>query len=644
MVTFQELQKYMQNKLEEGKAQKYINVSGESLEDALKQASIELGLPVKKLDFEVLDPGSKGVFGVGKKPTLILAYKSSVGGGIEEESFGDMSFGEGEDQPVDGRFSLRKDNGILLLRVSPPENGGLRVTEKQVFEAIANRFTEPFDRALVSKIVKKADDEAVVIAEYSHSSLENSLITYEVVDLEMKAYILIRPPGPKGADPDAMAIKEFLKANNIIFGHLDHVIDEISDMPVYNERILVAEGEKPVNGSDGRIVYNFETETNKIRLKEIDGKVDYKELNKINNVVEGQMLAKIVAPQRGANGHTVTGKALPAKDGKPATLEVGNNVKLSDDGTQAIATANGQVMVIGGKITVEPVYTVNGNVDLKSGNVLFLGSVMIKGNVEDGFAVKAAGNIEIHGSVGKCELDAEGDIIVRQGINGKATGIIRAGGSIWSKFIENTNVEASGHVVVSDGIINSNVNSDKKIICRGKRASIVGGNLRATEIITAKTLGSIAGMETILEVGNDPKTKAKHEDLLTRKTTAEKSLEEIKLNIITLEKAKKVKKTLPEDKEKFLATMIRQKKEVEANIEEINDEIKDVESYLSQLKSNGKISASGKVFPGVKVLIKDAPLEVRNDFKAVTFVYENGLVKVTRFTETEDEKEFGLEK
>jgi len=644
MVTFQELQKYMQTKLEEGKTQKYINVSGETLEDALKQASIELGLPIKKLDYEVLDPGSKGVFGVGKKPTLILAYKSSSDTNIDEESFGDMSFEEGEDHAVDGTFSLRKDNGLLLLRVSPPENGGVRVTEKQVLEAIANRFTEAFDRTLVSKIVKKADDESVVIAEFSYSSLENALITYEVVDLEMKAYIVIRPPGPKGSDPDSMTIKEFLKANNVIFGHLDEVIEELSDMPAYNERVLVAEGQKPVNGTDGRIVYNFETETNKIRLKEIDGKVDYKELNKINNVVEGQMLAKIIPPQRGANGHTVTGKVLPAKDGKTATLEVGNNVKLSEDGTQAIASANGQVLVIGGKITVEPVYTVNGNVDLKSGNVLFLGSVMVKGNVEDGFAVKAAGNIEIHGSVGKCELDAEGDIIVRQGINGKSTGLIRAGGSIWSKFIENTNVEASGHVVVSDGIINSVVNCDKKIICRGKRASIVGGSLRATEIITAKTLGSIAGMETILEVGNDPKTKAQHEDLLNRKLTAEKSLEEIKLNILTLEKAKKVKKTLPEDKEKFLATMIRQKKEVEANIEEILDDIKDVESYLAQLKSNGKISASGKVFPGVKVLIKDAPLEVRNDFKAVTFVYENGLVKVTRFTETEDEKEFGLEK
>ena len=79
---------------------------------------------------------------------------------------------------------------------------------------------------------------------------------------------------------------------------------------------------------------------------------------------------------------------------------------------------------------MEPVYTIEGDVNLKTGNVLFLGTVFVKGNVEDGFSVKAAGNIEIMGSVGKCLLDAEGDIIVHQGIAGKTEGRVRAG-RIW---------------------------------------------------------------------------------------------------------------------------------------------------------------------------------------------------------------------
>ena len=55
---------------------------------------------------------------------------------------------------------------------------------------------------------------------------------------------------------------------------------------------------------------------------------------------------------------------------------------------------------------------------------MFLGTVFISGNVEDGFSVKASGNIEVKGTVGKSELDAEGDIVVSQGIAGKGDTLI----------------------------------------------------------------------------------------------------------------------------------------------------------------------------------------------------------------------------
>ena len=130
----------------------------------------------------------------------------------------------------------------------------------------------------------------------------------------------------------------------------------------------------------------------------------------------------------------------------------------------AVAEINGQVMITGGKITVEPVYTVEGDVSLKTGNILFLGTVIVKGNVEDGFSVKASGNIEVKGSVGKCELDAEGDIVVHQGIAGKSAALIRAGKNVVSRFIENAPVETGDFVLGSDGLINFTVSAYKKII------------------------------------------------------------------------------------------------------------------------------------------------------------------------------------
>jgi hypothetical protein len=300
----------------------------------------------------------------------------------------------------------------------------------------------------------------------------------------------------------------------------------------------------------------------------------------------------------------------------------------------AFAEINGLVRLLSGKVNVEPVYVVEGDVNMKEGNIKFLGTVVVKGNVDDGFDVNAAGNIEVMGSVGRCNLSAEGDIIVHQGITGKNTGQVICSGSLWSKFIENTHVEAGELVVVSDGIINSTVFSDKRIVCRGKRASIVGGHLRAAEEIDAKALGSVAGMETLLEVGYDPKQKERLVELEEEESELTKQLEDITLNMTTIEKMRNAKKPIPKEKLKAYALLKQKKEKLNARRKRIGEEMNQIHDYLNQLKTNGRISASGTVFPGVKIRIKEAPLDVRNEFHAVTFVAEAGTVSVTKYEES----------
>ncbi|MBN1686373.1 MAG: DUF342 domain-containing protein, partial [Spirochaetales bacterium] len=281
---------------------------------------------------------------------------------------------------------------------------------------------------------------------------------------------------------------------------------------------------------------------------------------------------------------------------------------------------------------------VQGDVNLKSGgNVIFLGTVYVKGSVDDGFKVKASGNIEVMGNVGKSELDAEGDIIVHQGIAGKTGGKIQSGKSVWAKFIENARVEAGEFVVASEGIINTQVIANKKIVCQGKRATIVGGNLKAAEEIHAKTLGSVAGSETVLEVGYDPRSKEKLARVEERIRGFDTTLDEVNLNIRTLENFKKAKKELPEDKAAFLEELVTKRDEVALEKEQLLEEVKKIQEYLSSLKIRGKISASSKVFPGVRIFIKDAFLEVRNEFNAVTFINEANVVKITQYEELDEE-------
>jgi uncharacterized protein (DUF342 family) len=428
-----------------------------------------------------------------------------------------------------------------------------------------------------------------------------------------------------------------LQNQGIVHGIREDVLREFEDHPRYNTPIVVAEGTPTKNGDDAKILYNFNVDTKAPVLKERDGKVDFKELNLVENVVAGQILAKKLPAGDGEMGTTVMGSSLPTKPGRDTSIEVGKNVKLAEDGLTALSEINGQVMLLAKKIVVEPVYTVNGDVNLHTGNVLFLGTVIVKGNVEDGFSVKAAGNIEVMGNVGNCVLDAEGDVLVHQGILGKTKGLVRTSKSVFAKFIEHSRIEAGEYVVASEGIIHSFVDANEKIVCQGRRASVVGGRLRAAEEINAKNLGSVAGSETICEVGYDPKSKERMVQIETLINGKMKELEELDLNIKTLTNLKKAQKKLPEEKENYLQEITEKRNTAQAEIDEANREMEEIKVHLASIKAVGKVSASDKVFPGVKIFIKDANLDVRNEFKFVTFILEEGNIKVTQYEPFEED-------
>ena len=642
MVDFVRLQQIVKERLEQDRNARIVLATGATLEDAVSQAAIMLDLPVRKLEYEVTARGSKGVFGQGKKTWEIKAYERLV---ILKAELEGLDYGEDEynadnlNVDADGDVFLNLNPEGAFLKVIPPKGKGRKAPDTEAFKLLQARHVNDYDAELVSTVVREAGSEYVRVGDFEHRPVNDSMVTLDITDAELKAYITVTPPGIGGCDISVETYISFLRNNRVVYGLNEDLIREFADRPVFKEKIAVAEGQRPEDGRNAYIQYNFETDQNKIRLREgNNGRIDFKDINIIKNVVERQPLARKIQPEHGKMGRTVTGKVLPAKDGKDIPLPVGKNVHVGDDGVTIIADINGQVILSGGKINVEPVYTVQGDVNLKTGNIIFLGTVIINGNVEDGFSVKAAGNIEVNGTVERAELDAEGDIIVHQGVTGKNSGVVRAGRSIWARFIENSIVEAGNMVVVSDGIINSQVDAYKRIICRGKRAHIVGGRLRATEEINAKILGSpTSGTETICEVGIDPKSKMQLETLAAKKAEMEKQLEEVQLNLQTLINIKKQRKSLPEDKEAFMGELMDRRQSLMSDLSKNKEDTIKLDEFLNTIKTRGRVSASAKVYPGVKIIIKEAMNDIRTEYRAVTFILENGLVRVTKYEEPDEE-------
>ncbi|GAB6391453.1 MAG: polymerase/DUF342 domain-containing protein [Treponematales bacterium] len=647
MVDFVQLQRITKELLERDRAIKTIGTEGPTVEAAVTEAAILLGVPVRRLEYEIIEHGSSGFLGVGKRIWKIKAYEKAAAkkkaAGKAAELVEQETEQAAETKVViedrDGEVFVHLTFDGAFVKVTQPVGKGKKADEKEARKKLEARFVKNIKDEVLVKTIEEAKGEYVKVGEFDHNTANDSIVNVEIGEDEMKAWLTVTQPGQGGCDVTEEGYVTNLKNYGITNGIKEDFLKTFADNPVYKKRVLAAEGTEPVNGRDAYIKYNFQTDQSQIRLKESsDGKVNFKDLNIIQNVVENQPLGKKIAPEKGVPGHTVTGKFLDARDGRDIELPLGNNVHAGEDGITIISDINGQVLIVGSKVNVEPVYEVDGDVNLETGNIAFLGTVLVKGNVEDGFSIKASGNIEVKGSVGKAELDAEGDIIVHQGIIGKGGGLIKTDRSVWAKFIENASIEAGGMVTASDGIINSKVDASKRIVCQGKRAHIVGGRLRAAEEINAKVLGNaVSGTETICEVGIDPKTKTRFEALSVSRAEKEKQMEEMQKSLQSLINIKKQRKSLPPDKEAYMTELMEKRQTAAAELRKIYEELNKLQKILDNANVRGRVSASDKVYPGVKVFIRDAVSDIRTEYKSVTFSLDNNLIRAGKYEAPEIE-------
>ncbi|MDR2397210.1 MAG: FapA family protein [Spirochaetaceae bacterium] len=643
MVDFVQLQAIMKQRLTEDRGIRTVDTEGPTLEAAVAEASTLLNLPVKRIDYEITEQGFSGFLGVGKKEWKIRAYPrlvttqdvvvSSVSTNANMETAAPVIVDK------DGDVFVHLDDDGANLKVVAPVMAGKRVTKGDAMRALKAKGVIDIDEDLVATVVNEAKSIYIRVGSFNRKYTNDGMVSVNVTDQDMRAYITLTPPGPGGIDMSFETVINVLQDNRVVYGIKEDFLREFLDRPSYRVAVLVAEGTPVENGKDAYIEYLFQTSQKRGPVHEgTDGRVDFRDVSNIQNVVKDQPLARKVPPGEGIVGRTVVGGYLSAKAGGDIDIPLGNNVRLGEDRITIVSDINGQVMVAAGVINVEPVYTVQGNVNLKTGNIIFLGTVIITGNVEDGFSVKAQGNIEVKGSVEMANLEAEGDIVVQKGITGRNTGTVKAGKSVYARFIENAVIEAGNMVIVSDGIINSRVDALKRIVCKGKRATIVGGHLRATEEINAKVIGSAAsGTETICEVGVDPKSKKELDTLMANKANWEKEIEQIKLDFQTLNNILQQRKSLPEDKEQQMQELMERHRVLLAEIKEVDENIANIREMINTVKIRGRVSASEKILPGVKVIIRDVMETVKTEYKATTFILENELIRVTKYEEPDEE-------
>ncbi|WP_134701616.1 DUF342 domain-containing protein [Ammoniphilus sp. YIM 78166] len=180
------------------------------------------------------------------------------------------------------------------------------------------------------------------------------------------------------------------------------------------EKILIARGVEPISGTDANVEVYFSLEEQSY-LEEINGKVNYREHHHIPMVQEGELMARKIPKKDGLSGRNLFGKAVSPKPVKDFMLATRGHVELRENG-EVYALKPGRPRMMGDAVRFFDVctsYIVQGNVDMNTGNILFIGDVVIYGDVMDGMTVEAMGRVIVHGNAYHATIAATGGIQVQ---------------------------------------------------------------------------------------------------------------------------------------------------------------------------------------------------------------------------------------
>ncbi|RKN86496.1 FapA family protein [Paenibacillus ginsengarvi] len=421
-------------------------------------------------------------------------------------------------------------------------------------------------------------------------------------------------------------IVSFLDKNNIRYGVQLDVINRITREPMsfMQTKTVVAVGEVPSEGIDGEIRNLYDLDEQAKRPAELeDGTVNYKELVRLANVRKGQLIAERTFAKDGAPGRTVGGDIVPGRKGKEARFKIGKNVVADGEQKALYAAIDGMVVITdNGKINVFPIYEVNGDVDYRTGNIDFLGTVVIRGNVLSGFTVRAAGDIRITGGVEGAEVDALGSIEVGAGILGHNKAVIRAGVTLKSSFIQDATIEAGQDVIVSQSILHSQVRAGQAILCNGPKGLIVGGTIQAGERVTARTIGNTMSTPTSIEVGVVPELRNELTSLRQQLRQLQEGLDKTDKALVLLDQLAAAG-SLSAEKLAMRIKLSHTKKQAMEEQISLKERILDIEKTLEDT-DRAKVQVISVVYGGTKIVIGRYTRFVKDAISRVCFVYSDG--------------------
>lgn len=444
-----------------------------------------------------------------------------------------------------------------------------------------------------------------------------------VEDDKMSAAVFVHEPEGGGRDIIKEDILKALAEQGITYGIQTEKIVQIAEEKSYRQLFTAALGRAPVDGKNGKIKDYFPRQRQlKFKQKE-NGGIDFKHMNLIHNVKPGVVVCDITLPEDAEDGENIFGQRVQGKRGKMPPIPQGRNIVFSEEKDKLLTASEGNLTFRNGCFHVDNVYEVPGDVDNSVGNIKFTGSVNVRGDVYEGYTIRAKGDITVQGVVEGAQLYAEGNIILYQGMRGMKTGVLHAKGDVTGKFLEDCTIYAKGNVQ-AEYIINSNVSCENDVILSGRRGAFIGGRCAVYHTMKVKTVGSRSHAATDVILGVTPEllenvdnTKAEIIELTRKLGEHNKNIEylnsRLKNGVITESQKRKLNELKIQEpvNQMQLVKLKRQLAEMNAQIREVG-----------QSRLMAEI-----VYPGTVLHIGDSILNIKDQEDYCTFYYMDGEIQ-----------------
>ena len=378
--------------------------------------------------------------------------------------------------------------------------------------------------------------------------------------------------------------------------------------------IIISMGDLPVDGKDGWLEIVAKKEQRIIKDKSDNIFANHN--NSYLSIGKDQLIAIIHPAIEGFDGIDIFDKTIQHKKAKDINVKLTSNIySKEDDENQILSKVDGFLEIYEKTIYVKELLDIKGNIDVNTGNIKAYGSLMVYGNVVTDMKLNLSQNLTVNGYVGDADIEVGNNAVIKGGFLGSGNGVIRAGGNLELKFIENQKVYSRGSLVITKEAINSELFVRDKIVSNGPHCTIIGGYAIASESIEIYSAGNEYNTNTILEVGIDYQKKLYLKDYIHKLVSLKKEMELVDKEIIDISS---MRRKTPNQCEriKFLAN---RHTEIANEMELLKEKRNQLFGEINK-PTTSKIIVKNIIYPGVKLIINGKQKQITEKLYSKTFL------------------------